>query len=111
MAVVNLTFEQLLWILKCCWKEEKAECPPRSPDLTTLYFLLWGALKNAVYTSTPRILQDVRRAAVHYKQYRTYANLLHVVVNNALLLVVDILNICDFKCENITIIYYLYVYH
>jgi hypothetical protein len=32
------------------------------------------------------------------------ASLLHVVVNNALLLVVDSLNIYDFKCENITIL-------
>jgi hypothetical protein len=31
------------------------------------------------------------------------ANLLHVVVNNALLMVVNILNVCDLKYENITI--------
>jgi hypothetical protein len=30
-------------------------------------------------------------------------NLLHVVVNNALLMVVDILNVCDLKYENFTI--------
>jgi hypothetical protein len=35
---------------------------------------------------------------------RTPVNMVHVIVNNALLLVVDILNICDFKYENITIL-------
>jgi hypothetical protein len=39
---------------------EDVEYPPRSPDLTPLDFFLWGALKNAVYTSTPRTLQDLR---------------------------------------------------
>jgi hypothetical protein len=46
---------------KCYWKTENEEYPPRSPDVTPLDFFLWGALKNAVYTSTPRTLQDVRR--------------------------------------------------
>jgi hypothetical protein len=32
------------------------------------------------------------------------ASLLHLVVNNVLLLVVDILSICDFKYENTTIL-------
>jgi hypothetical protein len=114
MVLVNLTFEQRKCILKCYWKTENVDYPPRSPDLTPLDFFLWGAVKNAVYTvytSKPSTLPDVRReietacAAVHKKQYRTTANLPHVVVNNALLLVVDILNICDFKRENITILY------
>jgi hypothetical protein len=37
------------------------EYPPRSPDLTPLDFFLWGAPNNAVYTSTPLTLQDLRR--------------------------------------------------
>jgi hypothetical protein len=41
-------------------EKEKVEYPPRSPDLTPLECFLWGALKNAVYTSTPHILQDQR---------------------------------------------------
>jgi hypothetical protein len=35
--------------------------PPRPPDLTPLDFFLWSALKNAVYTSEPRALQDLWR--------------------------------------------------
>jgi hypothetical protein len=61
MALVNLTFEQRRWILKCYWKTENVDYPPRSHDLTPLDFSLCGALKNAVHTSTPRTLQDLRR--------------------------------------------------
>jgi hypothetical protein len=55
-------------------------------------------------------MQDLRReikiacASVPLVTTQNVANLLHFVVNNALLLVVDILNICDFKCENATIL-------
>jgi hypothetical protein len=55
-------------------------------------------------------LQDLRReteiacAAIPLATIKNvYTNLMHVV-NNALLRVVVILNICDFKCGNITII-------
>jgi hypothetical protein len=53
MALINLTVEQCKWIVKCYWKAENVECPPRSPDLTPAYFFLWGVLKNAIYTSAP----------------------------------------------------------
>jgi hypothetical protein len=65
---------------------------------------------NALYTSKPRTLQDVRReieiafVAVPLATTQKACQLLHIVVNNALLLVVDILNICD-RCENITILF------
>jgi hypothetical protein len=36
------------------------EYPPRSPALIPLDYFLWGALYNAVYTSKPRTLQDLR---------------------------------------------------
>ena len=36
------------------------EWPARSPDLTPLDFFLWGYLKNKVYVTPPRILQDLR---------------------------------------------------
>jgi hypothetical protein len=61
MALVNLTFEQRKWILKCYWKTENVAYPPTSHDLTLLDVSLCGALKNAVHTSTIRTLQDVRR--------------------------------------------------
>jgi hypothetical protein len=35
--------------------------PPNSPDLTPLDFFVWGVLKNAVYSSKQRTLQDLRR--------------------------------------------------
>jgi hypothetical protein len=87
MALVNLKYEQLKWILKFYLKMENMEYPSRSPDLTPDFFL-WGALKNAVYTLTPRTLQDLRReieielAAVPLD--RTSANLLHVVVKKCI---------------------------
>jgi hypothetical protein len=60
MALVNLTFEQPKWRIRCYWKTKNVECPPRSPDLTSDFFL-WGVHKNAVYTSKLRTLQDLRR--------------------------------------------------
>jgi hypothetical protein len=61
MALVNLTFDQRKWILKCYWKTEKVEHPPRSQDLTSLDIFLSSAPKIAVYTSKTRTLQDLRR--------------------------------------------------
>ena len=34
------------------------EFPPRSPDLTPLYF--WGTLKNMVYATKPQTLEELR---------------------------------------------------
>jgi protein required for attachment to host cells len=69
-----------------------------------------GALKNAVYTSKPRTLQDLRREIKMARAAVPLAtiphNLSQVVVNNVMLVVVvvDILKICDFKCGNIKIL-------
>jgi hypothetical protein len=60
MALVNLAFQQREWIPKCYWKTANVEYPPRLPDLTPLDFFLWVALKDAVYSSKPRKLQDLR---------------------------------------------------
>lgn len=34
--------------------------PPRSPDLTPLDFFLWGAIKNKVYKTRPRTLEELK---------------------------------------------------
>ena len=39
---------------------EDVEWPPRSPDLTPYDFILWGYLKNKVYTSPPNDLNDLQ---------------------------------------------------
>jgi hypothetical protein len=36
---------------------------------------------------------------LHFRQYKEYATLLHVIVNNVLTLLVDILNIADIKVK------------
>ena len=36
--------------------------PPRSPDLSTCDFFLWGYLKSRVYTHKPRTLNDLKEA-------------------------------------------------
>ena len=36
--------------------------PPRSPDLSTCDFFLWGYLKSRVYTHKLRTLNDVKEA-------------------------------------------------
>ena len=37
------------------------EFPPRSPDLSTNDYFLWGHLKNRVYTTKPQDLADLQR--------------------------------------------------
>ena len=34
--------------------------PPRSPDMTPCDFYLWGILKNAVYKTNPRTLEELK---------------------------------------------------
>ena len=46
---VRCTFNQR-WIGR---RENATEFPPRSPDLTSLDFYLWGTLKNTVYDIKP----------------------------------------------------------
>lgn len=41
------------------------EFPARSPDLTPLDFYLWGTLKNTVYATKPRTLEDLRVQIEH----------------------------------------------
>ncbi|GBM88931.1 hypothetical protein AVEN_166615-2-1, partial [Araneus ventricosus] len=36
------------------------EWPPRSPDLNTLDFFLWGCIKQRVYATPPQTLQELR---------------------------------------------------
>jgi len=36
--------------------------PPRSPDLSTCDFFLWGYLKSRVYAHNPRTLNDLKEA-------------------------------------------------
>lgn len=38
------------------------EYPPRSPDLTPLDFFLWGYLKDKVYATKPRTVNELREA-------------------------------------------------
>jgi hypothetical protein len=52
MALIQSFFDD--WIIsKNLW-------PPRSPDLTSPDFLLWGYLKERVYTTRPRTLDDLK---------------------------------------------------
>lgn len=41
------------------------EWPPRSPDLTPCDFFLWGDLKNKVFVTPPRNLQDLQQRIQH----------------------------------------------
>ncbi|KAJ4432251.1 hypothetical protein ANN_20868, partial [Periplaneta americana] len=41
-------------------KVSKGLWPPRSPDLTTCDFYLWGRLKGKVYANNPRTLEDLK---------------------------------------------------
>ena len=39
--------------------------PPRSPDLTTCDYFLWGQLKNTEYESNPRTIQEMKENIDH----------------------------------------------
>jgi hypothetical protein len=34
--------------------------PPRSPDLTPIYFFLWGVVKNKVYEIKPQTVEEMK---------------------------------------------------
>jgi hypothetical protein len=59
MTLVNLKFEQRKWILKCYWKTENVEYPPRSPDVTLLDSFLRGALNQWYSTFFVRVPPDI----------------------------------------------------
>jgi hypothetical protein len=92
---------------KCYWKR-RIGVSTKITRPNTIRPFLWDILKNAVHTSIHVHLKtwDVKLklhvTLFHYQQYRTSVSVLHVTVNNALLLEMDISNICDFNCENIT---------
>jgi len=41
-------------------RRDTFEFPPRSPDLTSLDFYLWGTLKDVMYHKKPGMLEDLR---------------------------------------------------
>jgi hypothetical protein len=52
MALINSFFMGRV-ISKNLW-------PPRSPDLSSADYFLWGILKDKVYKNRPRTIQDLR---------------------------------------------------
>jgi hypothetical protein len=85
------------------------EYSPQFPNLMPLDFCLWGDLKNTVH-------QKTKNSAGHEVQnwnclcfYSTSNRvrslpLLHIISNSALGLVVEILNVCEFKVTSETMI-------
>lgn len=75
------------------------EYPPRSLELTSLGFYLWGTPKALCVPKKINELQDLRHkvktacAAILLKKYMKCDILLYITVNNVLFLVVDIWNI------------------
>ena len=61
MKFLDRTFNQR-WIGR---RESATEFPPRSPDLTSLDFYLWGTLKNTVYATKPQTLEELRDQIEH----------------------------------------------
>jgi hypothetical protein len=58
--------------------------PPRSPDLSTCDFYLWGYLKGKVYANNPKTLEDLKenirteiRRIDTAELHRVYDNMLH----------------------------------
>ena len=61
----SLTFLQTIFgshiISKNLW-------PPRSPDLTPPDFYLWSAMKNKIYCSNPRTINELKETITNYIQ-------------------------------------------
>ena len=80
----------------------RAQYPPSG------HVTLRGLLLHALH-STENTLGDMKLKfsvlPLHFRQYKEYAPLLHVIVNNVLTLLVDILNIADIKVSNTTMDY------
>ena len=58
---LDRTFKQR-WVGR---RGSATEYPPRSPDLTSLDFYLWGTLKNTVYATEPQTLEELRGQIEH----------------------------------------------
>jgi hypothetical protein len=78
------------------------------PDSTPLGFHLWGDFKNTVWTRKPRTLQGMGQKVklplllFNQQHWGKYTTLLHIIINSAQELVVDTLNVCEFKVTNET---------
>jgi len=57
--------------------------PPRSPDLSTCGFYLWGYLKGKVYANNPKTLEDLKEN-IRTEIRKIYTAELHRVYDNVL---------------------------
>jgi hypothetical protein len=55
--------------------------PPRSPDLSTCDFYLWGFLKGRVYEPNPRNTEELKDNIRNSIRSITTAELMHVYMN------------------------------
>jgi hypothetical protein len=53
-------------------KDGQIACPPRSPYFTTLYFFLWGYVKNIVYLVK---IKDLQHLKARIKGHCDYGNI------------------------------------
>ena len=60
--------------------------PPRSPDLSPPNFLIWGAMKNSVYSNNPHTIHDLKMANTEHIQNVERA-ILNTVFKNTVRLV------------------------
>jgi hypothetical protein len=63
--------------------------PPRSRDLSTCDFFLWGYLKSCVYTHKPRTLNDLKEA-IRQEIRPIHRQLLARVMDDILLLLLSV---------------------
>ncbi|KAJ4426704.1 hypothetical protein ANN_26502 [Periplaneta americana] len=79
--------------------------PPRSPDLTTPDFFLWGYLKDRFYATCPQTLDDLkskshRRFKLTTESSNEWPVTWNDVLNCALCRMEDIFNICYRECND-----------
>ncbi|KAJ4450786.1 hypothetical protein ANN_02216 [Periplaneta americana] len=86
--------------------------PPRSPDLTTPDFFLWGYLKDRVYATRPQTLDDLKHnitQEIQAKSSNEWPVTWNDVLSCALCRMEDIFNICyrtvfDILCQRLFLV-------
>jgi hypothetical protein len=97
-------FSMLFFLGRRVEQRGRLECPPQSPDLTPSDFFLWSRLNNTVSHETNNTADLKHKIACGTISLATnYVTLLPIVVNNAIVLVVEIIKIFKFKVTNTTI--------
>jgi hypothetical protein len=85
-------------VSKCLW-------PPRSPDLSTCDFYLWGYLKGKVYESNPHTLDELRKNIRSTIKFTVLPKVYLNVIKRAKNVLIHKDLICNIFCNSVHLAY------